>query len=69
MTVTRFANGSDSKRKAMGLAGEWSAREKLPNEVQPPAISIWHQPVYKPPIMATPRPGADDHIKVRSRGI
>ena len=38
-------------------------------EAQPPAISIWRQPVYQPPKMDTPRPGASDHLKVRSRGI
>lgn len=65
----RFANGGDSKRKALGLAGEWSAREKLPGEAKPPAISIWRQPVYKAPTMATPRPGADDHLNVRSKGV
>jgi len=69
MTVTRFANGTDSKRRALGLAGEWSPREKLPGEAEPPAISIWRQPVYQPPTMATPRPGAYDYLKVRSRGI
>ena len=69
MTISRFANGSDSKRRVLGLAGEWSAREKLPGEAEPPAISIWRQPVYKAPTMATPRPGADDHLNVRSRGL
>jgi hypothetical protein len=69
MTVTRFANGTDSKRRALGLAGEWSPREKLLGEAQPTTISIWHQPVYKPPTMATPRPGAYDYLKVMSKGI
>ena len=65
----RFAIGGDSKRRVLGLAGEWSAREKLPNEAPPPAISIWRQPVYKAPTMATPRPGADDHLNIRSKGV
>ncbi len=69
MTISRFANGTDSKRRALGLAGEWERREKLLGEAEPPTISIWKQPVYKPPQMATPRPGADDHLKVRSLGI
>ena len=69
MTIGRFAIGSDSKRRVLGLAGEWSAREKLLGEAQPPAISIWRQPVYQPPKMDTPRPGANDHLKVRSRGV
>jgi len=69
MTVTRFANGTDSKRRALGLAGEWSPREKLPGEAAPPAISIWRQPVYQPPSMNTPRPGADDHLNIKRRGL
>lgn len=68
-SMSRFPTGGDSKRRVLGLAGEWSAREKLPGEAEPPAISIWRQPVYQPPTMATPRPGADDHLNVRSRGI
>ena len=69
MTIGRFANGNDSKRRVLCLVGEWSPREKLPGEAEPPAISIWRQPVYQPPKMDTPRPGASDHLKVRSRGV
>jgi hypothetical protein len=43
-------------------------KQKLPGEAQPSTISIWKQPVYKPPQMNTPRLGANDHLKVRSRG-
>ena len=68
MTVGRFANGSDSKRRVLGLAGEWERREKLPGEAQPSTISIWKQPVYKPQQMNPPRPGANDRLQIRSRG-
>ena len=68
MTIGRFANGSDSKRRVLGLAGEWERRQKLPGEAEPATISIWKQPVYKPPQMDTPRPGANDHLQIRSRG-
>ena len=68
-SIGRFAIGGDSKRRVLGLAGEWSAREKLAGEAPPPAISIWRQPVYKAPTMATPRPGADDHLNIRSKGV
>ena len=62
--------GFKSKREsAIGRFAEWERRQKLIGEAEPPTISIWKQPVYKPPQMATPRPGADDHLKVRSRGI
>jgi hypothetical protein len=69
MTIGRFANGSDSKRRVMGLAGEWERRQKLPGEAEPSTISIWKQPVYKPPKMDTPRSGANDHLNIRSKGI
>ena len=69
MTISRFANGGDSKRRVLGLAGEWERRQKLPGEAEPATISIWKQPVYKPQQMDTPRPGANDHLKVRSKGI
>lgn len=68
MSIGRFANGSDSKRRVLGLAGEWERRQKLPGEAEPATISIWKQPVYKPQQMDTPRPGANDHLKVRSKG-
>jgi len=53
----------------MGLAGEWERRQKLPGEAEPSTISIWRQPVYKPPKMDTSRPGANDHLNIRSKGI
>lgn len=68
MTIGRFANGSDSKRRVLGLAGEWERRQKLPSEAEPSTISIWKQPVYEPPKMDTPRSGASNHLKVKSRG-
>ena len=68
-SIGRFAIGNDSKRRVLGLAGEWSAREKLQGEAEPPAISIWRHPVYRPPKMDTPRPGAHDHLQIRSRGV
>ena len=69
MTIGRFANGGDSKRRVLGLAGEWERRQKLPGEAEPATISIWKQPVYKPQQMNTPRPGANDHLQIRSKGV
>lgn len=68
MTILRFANGTNSKRRALGIVGEWERREKLLGEAEPQTISIWSQPVYQPPKMDTTRPGAYDHLKVKSRG-
>ena len=30
---------------------------------------IWERPVYQPPRMETPRPGADDHLNIKRRGV
>jgi hypothetical protein len=69
MSIGRFANGSDSKRKALGLAGEWSPRYRAENEALPSTLSIWDRPVYHPPKMETPRSGANDHLNIKRRGI
>lgn len=68
-SMSRFPTGGDSKRRVLGLAGEWSPREKLPGEAPPTTISIWHHPVYQPPKMETPRPGANDHLNIRSKRV
>jgi hypothetical protein len=40
-----------------------------PDVVPAPAINIWKQPVYKLPNFQTPRPGADNHLSIKSRGF
>jgi hypothetical protein len=63
----RFPQGSDSKRKALNLMMPWAPRKKLPGEAPPLSISIWQQPVYKSPVMDTPRAGAHDHKNIKSK--
>lgn len=62
-------NDNSIHRKDLGLTAPWTPREKEPGEAQACTISIWRQPVYKPPKMDTPRPGANDHLNIRSRGV
>ena len=43
--------------------------KKDPNAVPPPSLNIWEQPVYKSPAPEYVRRGADDHLKLKSRGF
>jgi hypothetical protein len=40
-----------------------------PDLVQAATLNIWKQPVYKLPSFETPRPGADNHLSIKSRGF
>ena len=42
---------------------------KQPNAALPPSLNIWEQPVYKPDHSSYVRPGADDHLNIKSRGF
>jgi hypothetical protein len=42
---------------------------KQPNTALPPTTNLWEQPVYKPDHSGYVRPGADDHLKFKSRGM
>lgn len=47
----------------------YSPRERGPQEALPPGISVWQLPRYKPEPAPAVRPGADDHQRIRSRGM
>ena len=40
-----------------------------PNAALPPTISVWAQPVYVPPKPEYVRPGAEDFLRYKSRGL
>ena len=42
---------------------------KQPNAAPPPQMSIWERDQYEPPKEEYVRPGADDHLKIKSRGM
>jgi hypothetical protein len=42
---------------------------KDPNAALPPTISVWAQPVYVPPKSEYVRPGAEDFLRCKSRGL
>lgn len=70
MTRVRVRNWAEEKR----------ARElrKLLNSIDPtrttpptpsPAMSLWERPAYKPEQMGSVRPGAEDHQRIKSKGM
>jgi hypothetical protein len=43
--------------------------EKEPGTALPQSLNIWEQPVYTPDYTGYVRPGADDHLKIKSKGM
>jgi hypothetical protein len=62
-------NNNATHRKDLNLTEPWTAREREEHEALPPTFSIWERPVYQPPRMETPRPGASDHLNIKRRGV
>ena len=46
----------------------YTPRTRQAGEAMPPTISIWEQPRYTPPPDPHVRPGANDHMRYRSKG-
>lgn len=67
-TLEAFRNTTGDKAHAKERRG-FKPTVKDPNAVLPPTISLWSQPVYKPERMEPVRRGADDHLKLKSRGF
>ncbi len=57
-----------AKRRHRATAG-YVPMPRDANTALPPTISIWEQPVYKPPKDEYVRPGAQDFLRYRSRGL
>lgn len=62
-------NRNETTRRDLNETQPWAARQRAENEALPPTFSIWERPVYQPTRMATPRPGADDHLNIKRRGV
>ena len=57
-----------AKRRHRTTAG-YGPLPKDPNAALPPTISIWEQPTYVPPKQEYVRPGAEDFLRYKSRGM
>ena len=67
-TLESFRNTTGDKEQVKYRTG-FVPLAKDPDAVPPPAISLRRQPVYVPENRAPMRPGADDHLQFKSRGM
>lgn len=70
VSLGAFANtlGDLASKKKHRPSSVYVPVERDPSLVPAPAISIWNQPTYKPAPAEYVRPGANDHLKFKSRG-
>ena len=66
-TLESFRNTTGDKAHAKERRG-FKPTVKDPDAVLPPTISLWSQPVYKGENLTPVRPGAEDHLKFKSKG-
>ncbi len=57
-----------SKRRHRATVG-YVPMPREPHTALPPTISVWAQPVYVPPKGEYVRPGAEDFLRYKSRGL
>lgn len=67
--LASFAVSFNEKNPARYVAGGALLMPKDPNVVPPNTMSVWERPAYVPPKAALFRPGADDHLKIKSKGF
>jgi hypothetical protein len=67
-TLQTFAQSTGDKAVAKERTG-FVPSVKQPNAAPPPQMSIWERDQYEPPKGEYVRPGADDHLKFKSRGM
>ena len=67
-TLESFRNTTGDKAHAKERRG-FKPTVKDPNAVLPPTMSLWEQPVYVAEKVQPMRRGADDHLKLKSRGF
>lgn len=67
-TLTSFNNRTGDKEQLKYRTG-FVPSIKDPDAVKAPAMSIWKQPIYISDKSTYIRPGADDHLSIKSRGF
>lgn len=53
-------------RRSHGKYAPYAPRERDPGEVRQSTTSVWSHPNYVPPPATWSRPGADDHLQIKS---
>jgi len=66
-TLGAFANTTGTKVHKKYRTG-FVPLPKAPDAVKAPAMSLWERPAYKPE-SGYIRPGANDHQRIKSRGL
>jgi len=61
--------GTTGDKEQVKYRTGYKPSDKDPDAVPPATNSLWEQPVYKPDNTGYVRPGADDHLKIKSRGM
>lgn len=67
-SFTNTLGDAVSKRRHRATVG-FIPMPRDPNTALPPTINIWAQPVYVPPKQDYVRPGAEDFLRCKSRGL
>ncbi|CAB4123573.1 hypothetical protein UFOVP48_35 [uncultured Caudovirales phage] len=67
-TLQNLPTTLGDKNPAKYVRGGAVLMERTPDMATPPSINIWKQPVYKPEPMSPARPGADNHLRYKSKG-
>ena len=67
--LASFAEKSLDKNPKRYVSGGALLMPKDAYAAWPNTMSVWEQPTYVPPKAALFRPGADDHLKHKSKGF
>lgn len=67
--IESFAPSLGDKNPRAYVSGEYEPKPHNPNAAQPNSTDLWKQPVYTPKPVTSARPGADDHLNYKSRGM
>jgi len=59
----------DKAQQKKGRSGGFVPLSKDPDAVPAPAMNLWAREQYRPPKNDYVRPGANDHLRIKSRGL
>jgi len=68
-SLAAVPNKLGDKNPARYVRGGFVPMPKDPNAVPPPQMSVWDRQQYVPESMGAVRRGADDFLRVQSKGV
>lgn len=71
MTRVRVRNWAEERRarELRKLLAEVDPTRTTPPPTPSPAMNLWERPTYKPEQIKPVRPGADEHQRIKSKGM